>query len=126
MLEALYFVLCTELCIRTHCRLDSELPKLPVTRSAPNLTLTSEIQTFSHHLASVAIHGYIGLVFSPGADIMLACVDTGGHVQVTDRHAVGNKVPYLDYCSRHLPLAIGGDKLSVRSISIEQGTHLYT
>ena len=30
------------------------------------------------------------------ADIMLAWVDTGGHVHVTDRHAVGNNVPYLD------------------------------
>ena len=39
-----------ELCIRTHPRLDCELPKLPVTRSAPNLTLTSEKElTFSHH-----------------------------------------------------------------------------
>ena len=27
---------------------------------------------------------------------MLAWVDTGGHVHVTDRHAVGNNVPYLD------------------------------
>ena len=82
---------------------------------APNLTLTSETLTFSHHPVldreewvllswlpdtqgvtlrhSVATHGYIGLVFSPGADIMLAWV---GHVHVTDRHAVGNNVPYLD------------------------------
>ena len=97
---------------------------LPVTRSASNTTLTSETElTFSHHLVldreervqlswlpdtqgvtfrySVATHGYIGLGFSPGggmhgADIMLAWVDTGGHVHVTDRHAVGNNVPYLD------------------------------
>ena len=97
---------------------------LPVTRSASNATLTSETElTFSHHLVldreervqlswlpdtqgvtfrySVATHGYIGLGFSPGggmhgADIMLAWVDTGGHVHVTDRHAVGNNVPYLD------------------------------
>ena len=84
----------------THPRLDSELPNLPVPRSAPNLTLTSETLTFSHHLVldreervqlswlpdtqgvtlrdSVATHGYIGLEFSPGADIMLAWVDTGG------------------------------------------------
>ena len=34
---------------------------------------------------SVATHGYIGLGFGPGADIMLAWV---GHVHVTDRHAV--------------------------------------
>ena len=114
-----------ELCIRTHPRVDSELPKLLVTRSAPNLTLTSETLTFSHHLVlnreervhlswrpdslgvtfrySVATHGYIGLGFSPGggmhgADIMLAWVDTGGHVHVTDRHAVGNNVPYLVMC----------------------------
>ena len=75
-------VLKSELCIRTHPCLDSELPKLPVTRSAPNLTLTSETLTFSHHLEldreervqlswlpdtrgmtlrhSVATHGYIG------------------------------------------------------------------
>ena len=43
-------VLKSELCIRTHPRLDSELPKLPVTRCAPNLTLTSETLTFSPHL----------------------------------------------------------------------------
>ena len=40
----------SELRIRTHPHLESELPKLPVTRSAPNLTLTSETLTFSHHL----------------------------------------------------------------------------
>ena len=70
------------MCIRTHPCLDSELSKLLVTRSAPNLTLTSETLTFSHHLVldreervqlsllpntqgmtlrhSVATHGYIG------------------------------------------------------------------
>ena len=70
------------MCIRTHPRLDSELSKLLVTRSAPNLTLTSETLTFSHHPVldreervllswlpdtqgvtlrhSVATHGYIG------------------------------------------------------------------
>ena len=52
-------------------------------------------------LYSVATHGYIGLGFSPsggmhGADIMLAWVDRAGEVHVTDRHAVGNNVPYLD------------------------------
>ena len=50
---------------------------------------------------SVATHGYIGLGFSPsggmhGADIMLAWVDQRGEVHLTDRHAVGNNVPYLD------------------------------
>ena len=52
-------------------------------------------------LYSVATHGYIGLGFSPsggmhGADIMLAWVDRAGEVHLTDRHAVGNNVPYLD------------------------------
>ena len=52
-------------------------------------------------LYSVATHGYIGLGFSPsggmhGADIVLAWVDRAGEVHVTDRHAVGNNVPYLD------------------------------
>ena len=82
-------------------------------RSASNLTLTWATElTFSLHLVldrdervplswlpdtqwvtlrqSVATHGYIGLEFSPGADIMLAWVDTGVHVHLTDRHAVGN------------------------------------
>ena len=94
MLEDFYLYswesLKSQLCIRTHPCLDSELPKLPVTRSAPNLTLTSETLTFSHHLVldreervllswmpntrgmtlrqSVATHGYIGLEFSPRAD----------------------------------------------------------
>ena len=50
---------------------------------------------------SVATHGYIGLGFSPGggmhgADIVLSWVDTSGVVHLTDRHAVGNNVPYLD------------------------------
>ena len=51
---------------------------------------------------SVATRGYIGLGFSPGggmhgADIVLCWVDTwSGQVHVTDRHAVGNNVPYLD------------------------------
>ena len=96
---------------------------LKVTRSDSNTTLTWNPGTFSHHLVldreervqlswrldtwgvtfsySVATHGYIGLGFSPGggmhgADIVLCWVDTGGHVHVTDRHAVGNNVPYLD------------------------------
>lgn len=104
---------------------------LPVTRSASNTT--SEL-TFSHHLVldreervqlswrpdsegvtfrySVATHGYIGLGFSPGggmhgADIMLAWVDTGGGVHVTDRHAVGNNVPYLDTRSQDYKLISG-------------------
>ena len=78
-------VLKSELCIRTHPRLDSELPNLQVTRCAPNLILTSETElTFSHHLEldreervqlswlpdtqgvtlrhSVATHGYISSV----------------------------------------------------------------
>ena len=37
-----------------------------------------------------------GLGLSPGADIMLAWVDTGGHVHMKDRYSVGNNVPYLD------------------------------
>ena len=55
----------------------------------------------------MATHGYIGLGFSPGggmhgADIMLAWVDTGGQVHVTDRHAVGNNVPYLPLIGQSL------------------------
>ena len=88
-----------------------------------NLSSPSQNEPFTHHLVldkeekvqlswrsssqgvtflySVATHGYIGLGFSPsggmhGADIVLAWVDRAGHVHVTDRHAVGNNVPYLD------------------------------
>jgi len=52
-------------------------------------------------LVEVATHGYVGLGFSPGggmhgADIVLCWVDSRGKVHLTDRHAVGNNVPYLD------------------------------
>ena len=52
-------------------------------------------------LVEVATHGYVGLGFSPGggmhgADIALCWVDSRGKVHLTDRHAVGNNVPYLD------------------------------
>jgi len=49
----------------------------------------------------VATHGYVGLGFSPGggmhgADIVLCWLDNRGVVHLTDRHAVGNNVPYMD------------------------------
>jgi len=98
------------------------LLNIPVTRSDTNVTLGHDPLLTHHtvldkddkvHLSwrpdhdgitfryTVATHGYIGLGFSPGggmhgADIVLGWVDTNGQVHLTDRHAVGNNVPYLD------------------------------
>ena len=63
-------------------------------------------------LVEVATHGYVGLGFSPGggmhgADIVLCWVDSRGKVHLTDRHAVGNNVPYLDN-SQDLRLPLRG------------------
>ena len=119
------------------------LLNIPVTRSDTNVTLGHE-PLMTHHTVLdkdervhlswtpdhggitfryiVATHGYIGLGFSPGggmhgADIVLGWVDTQGQVHLTDRHAVGNNVPYLDTSQDYnLPSGTGHKVLEVGTV----------
>lgn len=62
---------------------------------------------------SVVTHGYVGLGFSPsgrmhGADIVFGWIGDDGSVYLTDRHAVGNRSPFLDK-SQDLTLISGAE-----------------